>query len=1162
MKFLKSTICLILFLSSLTTSASLAATSDTNTCFDINSLRGPAFNEAKDIDGDEKYTREEIEGLIPTDSTCLVITGDPETKQTFKFELGLKAASEYVIPFYIQGNIQLNSEMSIFSNTTIIGIDRVVGGETRKSSVSSADREFSKIFNIRETASNIIFQDLKIKEARTINSALINLEGKNTDVTINNVDFQGKENNSDQITKGIYLQGDWAESIIVNNSRFDKLEYSIHLFAPVSGFSVTNSSFTLWNHYAILNNRGAVDQNRRTQNVLIENNDFIKAAFGGTRSVINFTSGNSYYYIKNIDILNNRVIGNGGFFTKPAILEKIGYSQADAERIAFESDAHGDQIVLHRVNGFNISNNLVTEGGENGITAARLSRNGVISGNTVSRHDGNGINIGGGQFDIIVDDVSQFEIGTRILGTTSRNLATVERVYPENNALALTLVNNNNKRINPDPITSTTFQTEVLEIIPPEVGGVQPPNIPNVATIQVVDRTKRIRVEDNEVFDNGLNQFPEKAIGSLIGINVQNSDSIELRRNNLYNTLSLENQAFGITPSRSRQIHIDDSNCFQGVTMNPHLMPQARMGLLSSFASSVPLESDIVPSTCPLPTSNPQRCVSVNFLDQPTITGFYEERRTLLEAKRDAGGTVTNEDRQLTSTQINSLVPSDATCISLKGEPNKSDQSLLLRFGVAAAGYHNIPLEIEGVIHNSGVIPIYNNTQIKGVDDTASIKSIDNPDPVMAGVLRDYMFIVEDVVKNVSLKNFKVIEDYPINTALILMQGDNRDITFDGIDFVGKDPHASRNTRGIYLDSNEPATNVTIKNSSFTDLEYGVHMTAAVNGFRVAHSNFTQWAHYAILLNRSGTNLDQTSRNIDITDNTMQYAIAGGKRGTVMVNPGNALAYIKDVNILRNTFTGNGGSYIKEADDPDFANNNAHGDQLLLHRVDGFTIAANTFTLSGENSISVTRLSRNGTIHNNDISLTDGQGIAIGTSYFFMTVSDPTLLNRGDRIRGLSSGNIATVTRVIPEKNLISVGLINGKRDDISAVTFANEDIVIVRDEGLDSESTTPAGNVSNIQRTKNIAITNNKLKDNGVNSAGDKDANGVGAIFVINADNLEFSNNKFTNSPGLSHQAFAIDASRSRDLNINRNNTVEGASFDIDDRSHLKLKLYSNLVE
>ena len=74
------------------------------------------------------------------------------------------------------------------------------------------------------------------------------------------------------------------------------------------------------------------------------------------------------------------------------------------------NDAHGDQIVLHKVNNFRITNNDVFDGGENGITTSRLSRNGTISNNRVYDNDGNGFSVGSAYFELHLDNKDGLEI--------------------------------------------------------------------------------------------------------------------------------------------------------------------------------------------------------------------------------------------------------------------------------------------------------------------------------------------------------------------------------------------------------------------------------------------------------------------------------------------------------------------------------------------------------------------------------------------------------------------------------------------------------------------------------------------------------------------------------------------------------------------------------
>ena len=1134
------------------------ATTDTNSCFNVNSISLSQVEDTRNLSSGQYYKSSEIESLIPNTSTCLLIIWNKASwDQTNLVNFSIQAASQYQIPYYIQGNIFVSDTIRVDSNTHIIGIDRSVSWQIKKARISSYQNDLNNIFLIKWDARDIKFKDLEIYEVRTVSNALIASQGRNINISIDSVDFQGRENNPDQITAWVKFSNDFAKNIYIKNSSFNKLEYWIQIFAPVKNFQVNHSYFTNWNHYAIVNNRSDDDINFRTEEILISHNIFERAAIWWDRGVIFISSGASYYYIKDVQVLNNTVTWNGGFFTKPKILTKLWYSQVDAEEIALNSNAHWDQIVLHRVNGFQISHNTVTKWWENGITTSRLSRNWIISNNTVSLHDGNGINIGGGYFELILDDVSGLDIWDRIQGAQSRNIATIEKIFPYHNVIGLEAINNNNKRSNPDPITATTFLNEPLEIIPDKIWEIQPPNRPTTLNIINVDRTKKIKVLDNEVFDNGLNQFPEKWNRTLSAIFPLNVDSVEFRRNNIYNTISRENQWLGIIPSRSRNIYVDDSNCFEGMTMNPYNSTQNRMGLLTWFDSRVPAESEIMPSACPLPNSNPQRCVTINMLDDDTIRSIYDTKSIELEAIRNSGARITTEQRKLSLSQISSLVPTEATCVSLKGEPSKSNQWPQLRLSAEVASMYDIPLEIEGTIHTSQSASLFSNTKIIGLNN-AQIKTIAATGSGASSEDISTILYLPEGVENISLKNIDLIEDYPVSSALLLMAGKNKNITTDNVSFVWKDPHPDRETRGIFL-SKYWAQDLSIRNSNFENLEYGIHMFAPVNWFKLINSNFSQWAHYAILLNRWWASMERTSRSIHISDSKFEHAIAWGSRGVIQINPGASLSYIHDVKILRNTITWNAGAYMNIAEDPDFANNDAHADQIILHRVNNFEIVANDISFGGENGITVSRLSRNWVIRNNKIYNNDGQGIAVWSSYFFMTVSNPELLRIGDRIRWLTTRNIATVTAVYTDKNLISVGSINGKPRDINSTTFINEDIEVFL-PGVVFWEWTPVWNISHIDRTKNIDIINNKIYNNGINFAEDKNSDSLGATFIINSDNISYDNNKFYNTDGWTYQSFAIDASRSSNIDIMSSNTVEWNTIDLWDRSHVRLKNRTNV--
>ena len=450
-----------------------------------------------------------------------------------RIEEAAKLASELNVPLFLRGNFSARSSIRLHSNTYIEGysstppvIHALFGGGT-------------SLFSVLENSANVFLGNMKLVEIRQLQRSLVLLYGKNVNVTISEVEFEGSEVGMTELqTAGVFMFRDWVDDVQIRDCKFTDLQYGIHCVCGVQGLKILRNEFRRWNYYAVRVARLTLNPGVRTEDIEISHNDFRHAVAGPFRSVILVTRTDSLVYVKDVQINNNRVIGNGG-----------AYNRGETD-----SNATGDQIVLHGVNGFQVSDNHVFYGGENGITTSRLSRNGVISRNIVFGNDTHGINIGSGYYELSVDNVAGIEEGDTIRGQLSEATGTVNsiRVHPSSGRYVLGLTRILGGRI---------FRNEWLDNT---TTGVQ-----QVVQCDTIDRTKGIRIVDNHISGNGRDSSGNTPWTH--GLYVLNSDSLQIRRNRIFNPNydenlnagNLQDQRLSIYLGNSRDILISDDNQFE-----------------------------------------------------------------------------------------------------------------------------------------------------------------------------------------------------------------------------------------------------------------------------------------------------------------------------------------------------------------------------------------------------------------------------------------------------------------------------------------------------------------------------------------------------------------------------------------------------------------------
>jgi hypothetical protein len=220
--------------------------------------------------------------------------------------------------------------------------------------------------------------------------------------------------------------------------------------------------------------------------------------------------------IEDVIIKNNKVIGVGGSYTA-------------------KNSSTADQITLQGVKNFEIFGNLSKDGGEVGITASRLCKNGKIYSNIVHGCDADGIAIGGAYAKITVTDATSFKKGDIIKGIASGAKGKIH-VINKNNLYCVSA-------------TKAVFKTG--EFI--TINGVQTKQ--KVINIEI---TKDIDIFDNKTFNNAKNQKNIK--GAWAGIKLQMTDNISIFNNSCYNHNPKFGEGWGIHLTHALNTLIKDNN--------------------------------------------------------------------------------------------------------------------------------------------------------------------------------------------------------------------------------------------------------------------------------------------------------------------------------------------------------------------------------------------------------------------------------------------------------------------------------------------------------------------------------------------------------------------------------------------------------------------------
>ena len=441
-----------------------------------------------DSNGDGEIDILDALPTIPANTDAIVYVGADNQDQLFtlnaagqpnidfsngavnRIEDAVTLATELNVPLFTRGHFAVTDAIRITDSVSVSGYSAI------PTVIHSLIDGGSVLFNIMSGSSDVVIENLTLNEEVDLSVAAVLLSGRNRNITINNIEFIGQRVGAIfHTTAAVYMFRDWVRDVSITNCSITDFQYGIHCVCGIRGLQILNNTFRRWNLFALRIARTAANDHLRTENIDVIGNDFRRPRPGLFRSVIFITRAESLLYILNVRVNRNTIVSDGGAF-------QFGDNT---------SNATGDQLVLHGVNGFQISDNSVFFGGENGITASTLSRNGIISRNVVHGNDTHGIIVGSGYYELSVSRASNFSVGDRILGVETRTQATVRNIrrHPGDGRVILGLDRVIGGRIfREEPITNlTTGMVKVDDAF-------------------IINRTKYIAVVDNIVFGNGRDQ--------------------------------------------------------------------------------------------------------------------------------------------------------------------------------------------------------------------------------------------------------------------------------------------------------------------------------------------------------------------------------------------------------------------------------------------------------------------------------------------------------------------------------------------------------------------------------------------------------------------------------------------------------------------------------
>jgi len=476
-------------------------------CFEITSVPAPAINES---------------------SGCMLVRSNgSQADDTELLRYAIKQSAEQNRKLYLSGNFFISSTIAISSNTRIEGIN---GASVRN--IQPVD----VLLLIRSKAQDIRIDNLKLLESKLIEVSAISFGGQNTNVNLINVDFEGRFVTDGLNTAAIRSGIDWIKNVNIRGCDFIKFQSGIFINTPAQGLVIKQCRFGQWTDFGVyIGQKSGFVQ--RTRDISVNDNLWANPALGVIKQPLMIVKSSARLSVKNVHVLDNRVFGKPGAYVRNQ-----------------RSTAQGDMIVLQGVTTFFVRRNIIRDGGENGLTVSRLSKLGLIDDNVIYNNDQNGINIGSGSFDLIVDRPQNFAAGDAIKGEQSGARANI-RFIDYDGTLVL------------DQAGVAPFFAERITNVST---GRQ-----NAAVAQFTDRTKAIQIRNNIVYDNGLDANDETA--SSHGSLVFNADLISFVGNAFFDSnYPNASQTWGVRCNNARSVsfdnnqwQFDDQTFEEAVFLNP-----------------------------------------------------------------------------------------------------------------------------------------------------------------------------------------------------------------------------------------------------------------------------------------------------------------------------------------------------------------------------------------------------------------------------------------------------------------------------------------------------------------------------------------------------------------------------------------------------------------
>lgn len=510
-------------------------------CYNLTDLNLADINQVYQAFNDDIMSIEAVynnlDMLVSASKGCLVIDGNQNKQDLWNLiNFWTYLSADRDMKLYISGIVRTSGAIKLHTGTDIEG-----DPDTPNSQIMTIKRPVWVLLFIDDGYRDISIRNLILKENQVIKTAFIHLAGNNENIAINWVEIKGRnpEDRSLQ-TNGVYLYQKSMKNISIRNSQFSWVQYWIHSQAHIEDVSFNDNEFTTWSRSAIFISRGSSTPRGQSKNIYIKWNYFHDPVISDDNWVIKIFGGRSVSFVKNVTVSRNRI-----------------HSPWVPHSLDLQTNGTADQIILHNVHTFLIADNEVRDGWENGITVSNLSRQWTIVRNIVSWHDGHGMNIWSWAYEIKVDDGSLFLKWQTIQGNTRGGIGLVKSV--EGNIVSFSTV-----------IGGIFFPGETLNIVevdPKKKSIVRNVLKSNIAKVEIIDRTKYVRVLDNIIYDNGVDKRND--VLKLSGINIANSDTIELQRNQIYNSKygNVPNinlgQFFSINLSNSRNIYISEDNVFE-----------------------------------------------------------------------------------------------------------------------------------------------------------------------------------------------------------------------------------------------------------------------------------------------------------------------------------------------------------------------------------------------------------------------------------------------------------------------------------------------------------------------------------------------------------------------------------------------------------------------